>query len=237
MDFAQIEDRVRLELLRRIERGTLSVSLLARQTGLGQPHVSNFLRLRRQLSHRALDKILAAQRLDLADVMPARREGFESLLGAPSTEIARIPLVSQSAAMFEPHIRPGGVQRLIPFAGLTVGGFLARCGSARRQWERFVAVRISAEEAQPMEPEVRGRAIVLLDRHYTSLKFYREAERNLYGIRAGAGMVVRYVEFAANRLILRPRRLEFGLESIEVEGEETASSLVVGRVVVVVNEY
>src|SRR6202048_2371200 len=70
MNFTQMHERLRLELLRRIERGTLSVSLLARQTGFGQSHLSNFLRSRRQLSLEALDHVLAAQHLTAADLLP-----------------------------------------------------------------------------------------------------------------------------------------------------------------------
>ncbi len=50
MNFTQMHERLRVELLRRIERGTLSVSLLARQTGFGKSHLSNFLHSRRKLS-------------------------------------------------------------------------------------------------------------------------------------------------------------------------------------------
>jgi hypothetical protein len=60
MNFTQMHERLRLELLRRIERGTLRVSLLARQTGFGQPHLSNFLRKRRKLSLEAIDTILSS---------------------------------------------------------------------------------------------------------------------------------------------------------------------------------
>ena len=63
---------MRLELLRRIERGTLSVSLLARQTGLGQPHVSNFLHGRRGLSLATLDRIPGGAALTAEDLMPSR---------------------------------------------------------------------------------------------------------------------------------------------------------------------
>ena len=63
MNFRQMHERLRQELLRRIERGSVSVSLLARQTGLGQSHLSNFLHSRRQLSLDAMDRVLAAQRL------------------------------------------------------------------------------------------------------------------------------------------------------------------------------
>jgi hypothetical protein len=94
MNFTQLQERVRLELLRRIERGTLSVSLLARQTGLGQSHVSNFLRARRGLSLGTLDKVLHAQRLQVADLLPARREALGDLMSGQMGEEARIPLVS-----------------------------------------------------------------------------------------------------------------------------------------------
>jgi len=73
MNFTQLQERLRLELRRRIERGTLSVSLLARQTGLGQAHLSNFLNSRRGLSLGALDRILGSQRLTTADLLPNAR--------------------------------------------------------------------------------------------------------------------------------------------------------------------
>ena len=75
MNFTQMHERLRLELLRRIQRGTLSVSLLARQTGFGQPHLSNFLHSRRQLSLEAMDRILAAQHLTAADLLPGTLPG------------------------------------------------------------------------------------------------------------------------------------------------------------------
>ena len=71
MNFTQMHERLRLELLRRIQRGTLSVSLLARQTGFGQSHISNFLNSRRQLSLEAIDRLLAAQHLTAIDLLPA----------------------------------------------------------------------------------------------------------------------------------------------------------------------
>src|SRR6202142_1568474 len=73
MNFTQMHERLRLELLRRIQRGTVSVSLLGRQSGFGQSHLSNFLHGRRQLSLDALDRILAAQHLAVADLLPSNQ--------------------------------------------------------------------------------------------------------------------------------------------------------------------
>src|SRR3984885_1876351 len=95
MNFTQMHDQLRLVLLRRIQRGTLSVSLLARQTGFGQSHLSNFLRSRRQLSLEAMDRVLRAQHLTAADLLPA--------LDAPklqfTDEESVVPIVSQHAAL------------------------------------------------------------------------------------------------------------------------------------------
>ena len=67
MNFTQLVERIRLELQRRIERGTLSVSLLSRQTGLGQSHISNFLHGRRGVRLETLDRIMQAQGLSVED--------------------------------------------------------------------------------------------------------------------------------------------------------------------------
>ena len=74
MNFTQMHERLRQELLRRIQRGSLSVSLLARQSGFGQSHMSNFLHSKRQLSLEALDRILSIQHLTVPDLLPAVRQ-------------------------------------------------------------------------------------------------------------------------------------------------------------------
>src|ERR1700690_1978487 len=71
MNFTQLHEHLRLELLRRIQRGSLSVSLLARETGFGQSHLSNFLHKKRQLSLAAMDRILDAQHMAAGDLLPA----------------------------------------------------------------------------------------------------------------------------------------------------------------------
>src|ERR1700691_2937094 len=98
MNFLQMHERLRLELQRRIQRGTLSVSLLARQTGFRQSHLSNFLHCRRQLSLEGMDRVLAAQQLGAADLLPP------DALSAWQTgdETAYVPLVSHATAMHEP---------------------------------------------------------------------------------------------------------------------------------------
>jgi transcriptional regulator with XRE-family HTH domain len=234
MNFSQLQERVRLELLRRIERGTLSVSLLARQTKLGQGHISNFLHGRRQVSMQSLDKILAAQRLTVADLLPAQRG---MLLDSQNAEVAKIPLVSHAVAIFQPYLQPSSVILSLPFPASLVKGLEERCPHARMQWERFVAVQVAAEDARGMGPVLLPEGLVVLDRHYTSFRPYREGMATLYGARVASRLVVRYAQFEARRVVLRAHQAQMKAEVIEVSAGESENDLLVGRVVVVVNVW
>jgi transcriptional regulator with XRE-family HTH domain len=233
MNCTQMHERLRLELLRRIQRGTLSVSLLARQTGLGQAHVSNFLRSRRQLSLNAMDRILAAQHLSAADLLPAVREpGLDR-----STESdGAIPLVTHAAALFEPLIRPSAIHSFLYLPPGFLQSVRARATGRRRAWQRFVAVRIAGEDAQAMEPIVMPDAIVLIDRHYNSFFPYRPTRPNLYAVRHLSHLTLRYVEFLADRLVLRPYNNVPPLEWADPDPGETPSDLLTGRVALILNE-
>lgn len=233
MNFTQMHERLRLELLRRIQRGTLSVSLLSRQTGFGQSHLSNFLHSRRQLSFDAIDRILATQHLTASDLLPAARQESE-LPGQGETH--SVPLVSHATALFEPYVRSSAVLSMLHMpAGVFVSA-RARVSSSRRNWQRFVAVRIPAHEALAMDPLVLPDAIALLDRHYNSLMHYRPNRPNVYAVRSSSHLVLRYADFLANRLVLRPHSIAFPVELIEVGPGELPTDLIVGRVVLILNE-
>ena len=158
MNFTQMHEHLRLELLRRIQRGTLSVSLLARQTGFGQSHLSNFLHSRRQLSLEAMDRILAAQHLTAADLLPAsdQREICRPTRRAARSRSSPMPRRCLSRSSAPPRRRP--------CCTCPPGSQVAprhACLNPRRAWQRFVAVRIPAADALPMEPLVLPEAITL----------------------------------------------------------------------------
>jgi len=233
MNFNQMHERLRLELLRRIQRGTLSVSLLARQTGFGQAHLSNFLRSRRQLSLEAMDRILAAQRLTVGDLLPALPQGGFW----PEDESAgAVPVVSHATALFEPVIRPSAVQLMLHLPPGALHSVRARASNVRRAWQRFVAIRVSAADALPMEPLVLPEAIALIDRHYNSLLPYRPNRPNLYAIRHGSHLTLRYAEFQSNRLILRPHNIASPVELIAMDPEASPSDVLTGRIALILNE-
>lgn len=233
MNFSQMHEHLRMELLRRIQRGTLSVSLLARQTGFGQAHLSNFLHNRRQLSLEAMDRVLAAQQLTAADLLPAGR----SRTSAPTEDgHSSVPVVSHAVALFEPFIRATSVQATLYLPAGALQTLRARTSQQRRAWQRFVAVRIPASDAMAMDPVVLPDALALIDRHYNSLAAYRPSRPNLYAVRHGAHLRLRYVDFLSNRLVLRPHNIAFPVDLIEVNPDESPGDLLAGRIALLLNE-
>jgi transcriptional regulator with XRE-family HTH domain len=230
MNFGQMHERLRLELLHRIQRGTLTVSLLARKTGFGQSHMSNFLRKNRRLSIAALDRVLLALHMTLADLLPVQSGAF----GLEAEDA--VPLVSHATAVFEPEIRPSWVLRMISVPANMLCVTCPQTTPHRRSWQRFVAVSVSAVEALPMEPLIAADAIVVLDRHYTSLSPYRPNHVNVYAVRNGSHLVLRYLDFAASRLVLRPHNLAFSVDLVQLSEQETLADWIAGRIVLAINQ-
>lgn len=233
MNFTQLHEYLRLELLRRIQRGSLSVSLLARQTGFGQAHLSNFLRRQRQLSLAALDRVLASQKMTVQDLLPAKVRRAE---GVDSEERSLVPLVSHSVALFEPAIRSSAIQTMLHFPAGTLESLRPRTTPRRRLWQRFVAVRIPADDTRAMDPVVLPKSIVVLDRHYNSLDAYWPGRANIYAVRNDARLVLRYVDYASGRLVLRPHNRAFAIELIEIQDGDSPRDLLTGRVALILNE-
>ena len=233
MNFTQMHERLRLELLRRIQRGSLSVSLLARQTGFGQAHLSNFLHSRRQLSLEAHGSRSGFPAHDGRRSAP-RNPPFRGR--AAEMESNSVPIVSHAAALFEPYIRSSAVHSLLRLPVGVLQSLHTRASNHRRAWQRFVAVRIPSADALAMDPLVLPEAIVLIDRHYTSLAAYRPGKTNVYAVRHGSHLTLRYVDFLSNRVVLRPHNRAFPLDVIELEPAEAVGDLLAGRIALIVNE-
>jgi hypothetical protein len=233
MKFLELHERLRLETWRRIDQGILSSSLLARQTGLAQAHISNFLHRRRRLSLPALDRILLAQALSVEDLAPV---GLADLPALDRGSMDVVPIVSQFVAMTAPIVASRAVLDTVHLPAGWLSSFPPRRAMSRRNWERFVGVRVTAAQALPMDPVLRIGSIAVLDRHYNSLAAYRPPQPNLYGIRVGSQMLFRHVAFEASRLVLRPRALSYPIELIELASQESPADLLVGRVCLCISE-
>jgi hypothetical protein len=234
MTFTQMHERLRLEMLRRIQRGSLSVSLLARQTGFGQSHLSNFLHCRRQLSLHAMDRILSAQQLVASDLLPALQRIVPR--GHSGDQTGSVPVVSHHTALFEPSVRSSSVQSVLHLPEAVFRAARSRTTVSRRTWQRFVAIRISSTDAEPMDPILMPEALLVIDRHYNSLAQYRPQRPTLYAIRNGPRLALRFVDFLSSRLVLRPSNSNFAAELLEAGPGESPNDLITGRVITILNE-
>jgi len=87
-----------------------------------------------------------------------------------------------------------------------------------------------------MEPLVQPESVALIDRHYTSLITYKPDRANLYAVRHGSHLKLRYAEFLSNRLVLRPYNIAFPVELVEVDPGESPNDHLAGRVLLIQNE-
>jgi hypothetical protein len=233
MNISQMHDRLRTELLRRVQRGSLTVSLLSKLTGFGRSHISNFLHARSQLSIDALDRILAAQHMAAEDLIHL---GGNLLTANQDEPPASVPVVSHSTALYEPAIRPGAVQMMLHLPPGALHSLRASPVRSRRAWERFVAVRVDRRDAEPMHPLLYEDAIAVIDRHYNSLRPHREPTPNLYAIRENGQLILRYAEYMSTRLVLRPLSINARVNLIEIDPEASPGEYIAGRVAFIFNK-
>ena len=246
MKISQIEERLRIELRRRIERGQESVSRLSRKTGLGQSHISNFLRGKR-LSVVSFDRMLEGMELGVEKLVGSDRE-----VPGPDrvADFLRIPLVSQATAMWEAQPARAAIKRMISVPARDVLRLAFAGTPGRLTWRRFVAIELSASDAAGMEPVVYPGSVLVLDRRYNSLKSYEKPEKkeeaaagtkrkriNLYLAREGTKLVVRYAYFNAKRLVLKPYQGRYLTTFVEVDSRLAAMELLAGRVAYLWSEF
>jgi len=235
MNFQDLHELLRLELLRRIERGSLTGSRLANQVGFQQAHISNFLNRKRSLSLEGLDRVLASQNLTVDQLLPVDLAAAAPVQATEPIDI--IPVVSPSAAMDEARIAESAIIETVQVSASRLHDNRARSSSKRAHWQRFLAIRADTQQSAAMEPLLAPGAIAVLDRHYNSLAPYRAQQPTLYAVRCGAALLLRYVEFNEGRLILRPYSREFPVQLLAPSAHESPTDYVVGRVCMVFSEF
>lgn len=235
MNFQDLHELLRVELLQRKERGNLTGTGLARQTGFRQAHISNFLNGKRALSLEALDRVMAAQNLTVDQLMPLDLSASASEPQAMEP-IQIVPVVSASAAMDEAVVQPESVIEAIHVSASRLEDNRPRTSPKVAHWQRFVAIIADAQQAAAMEPVIATGATVVLDRHYNSLAQYRAHQKTMYAVRSGASLVLRYVEFDEGKLILRPLSPGFPIQLLGLGAHELPADYIIGRVCLVVSE-
>jgi len=237
MNFQDLHELLRLEVLRRIESGDLTGTRLAGQAGFQQGHISNFLNRKRALSLEGLDRVLAALGLTVEQILPV---DVAAAAATPADilleEIAMVPIVSPLVAAEDAQIAPAGVIETVPVAAARLSENRARPGRRSAGWQRFVALRLDAQQAAAMEPLLASGTIAVIDRHYNSLAPYRAHQPTLYAVRYGAGLLLRHVESEDDRLILRPAAMDCAVQLIALKPSEMPSDYIVGRVCMLIHD-
>lgn len=231
MKFRLLQENLRKILWERIEAHELTGLRLAQQTGFKQAHISNFLNRKRGLSLEGMDKVLAVQHLSVLDLLdPAEVNKRASILPPSGDEFENVLQVDSAVAATQPLIASMNVKEILKFKKTFLRKLRAETEADRANWERFVLIKADSREGMSMYPRLSPGAILLLDRHYNSLKPYRKGEFNLYAVLKDGTCTIKYVEVAGNRLVLRPHNQTHPIEVVTMEDGKTAADYLIGRV-------
>jgi Cro/C1-type HTH DNA-binding domain len=236
MNFSELHERVRTEVLRRIENGSLNATLLARQVDCSAAHISNFLNRRRRLSIDTLDKVLQAQFLTIADLHPEGRHSPGGRPPAPADSDS-VPLVEPLIAASSPRISSGAIIDVLKVQSRLLGNLRDRCSAERRKWDRFVAVKMWGEEAALMAPLLPANAIAFIDRHYNSSFAYVRGETTIYAVRIANRLRFRSVALLDRHLVLSTRNPDYAPELLPLVPGRTSADVIVGRVFRVIVDF
>ncbi|MHB8304143.1 MAG: helix-turn-helix domain-containing protein [Acidobacteriaceae bacterium] len=237
MRFDTLHENLRLEILRRIDRGLLSGSTLARATGFQQAHISNFLNQKRFLSLDGLDRVLEAQKMSVLDLLPADISPDTSQPSSSASMSQTVPVVTHSAAATTPRIQPAEILESVEVPDAVLHHAHPAPVPGRAAWQRFVAVRVDAQQSTSMDPLLRQHFIAVIDRHYNSLAQYRSQYPTIYAIHTADALHLCFLEFDANRLIVRPRNRHFPIHLIELAPNEKPADRIVGRICFLLSEF
>ncbi len=220
-----------LILWQRIQVGELTGLRLAQQTGFKQAHISNFLNRKRGLSIEGMDKVLQVQHLSVLDLLdPAEVNKRASILPPSGDDFENVILTDATTAATQPRIVSMHVKQILKFRKSFLQRLKPDAEGDRSSWQRFVMIKLDPHDAQAMSPRLTPGAMLLIDRHYNSLKPYRKGESNMYAVLKNEHCEIRYVEVAGNELILRPHNPTIPLETVTLNHTKSPSDYVVGRV-------
>jgi len=231
MKFKTLQENLRKLLWARIDQGKLTGLHLAAQTGFRQAHISNFLNRKRGLSTEGMDKVLTVQRLSVLDLLdPNEINKRASILPLDGDEFENVAVVDSVDAAAQSVIMRMRVKEIVKIKKRFLQKLRPELEGARKGWERFVAVQVDEGESLSMYPRLSSGAMVVIDRHYNSLKPYRKNDSNIYAVNKSGQFTVKYVELSGRQLVLRPHNQAFPVEIVRMDKGKRASDYLVGRV-------
>jgi len=219
---ADLHERIRQHVLAAINTGLFSQSALAKRVGVKQAHISNFLCGRRGLSIECMDTILNVLGIDVIHLIAMSENGSGQQKGSIPMEF--VPLIQIRAAV-RPSFSEEEILDKLGFLKALLRRLEPDQADGRAEWVRFIAVRADAKLAAPMYPRIANGSVLLVDRHYCSLNNYRKDEPNIYLIRKGETMMVRWIEVQGKQLCLRPESNSYSLDMVYLDRKNPLGKL------------
>jgi hypothetical protein len=228
--FKTLQNNLRKVLQSRIGEGELTGLKLAEQIGFKQAHISNFLNRKRGLSIEAMDKVLSTEKLSVFDLLDQEEINRRASTPRPQEgEFQEVFLVENDIAS-KPLILNINVTDVLKYKKSFLHKLRPEIEGDREKWERFIAVKVDGREGMSMYPRLLPGAIVLIDRHYNSLKSYRRNESNMYAFNHHGDCRLKYVEIAGKSLVLRPQNNAYPVEVLSLNPGKTIGDYVIGRI-------
>jgi len=224
MGFLSSDERLRKEIQRRIHAGEFQQTEFARQMGVAQSTLSNYLSGRKGLKNKNRDAAMRVLRL--AD---------EALLDPSSprripVERERIPVVAHRTAISAPFITAELVVSWSDIPSDPLSRLPVQSSDDRQQWTRFVAIKVTRAQAKRMVPIFTHGSILIIDRHYQSIKRTFKGRRAIYAISLGDFLSIGYPEIHGSEFIIRGRGLRTELQSFSLKRGQKPEDFVVGRI-------
>jgi hypothetical protein len=137
--------------------------------------------------------------------------------------------------MTEAVFQPSQILSNYPVPAQMLANLRTYCRPSRRSWQRFVAIRLRSAQIEGMEPLLMPGALVIVDRHYTSLHSYDPLRPSLYAVHSAQQLRICLLTYEGGLLILRPHQPTHPISTIEIRFQKVPSDFIVGRVVIAVN--
>ena len=230
MNASALQEALRQTLWERIRAKKLTGLALAKQTGFEQAYISNFLNRKRSLSLEGMDRVLKAQNLSAYDLLNQEEiNKRSSSIALSDGDFENVVLTDPGIVAVATSVRRDDVRDVLKFKKSFLRRLRPAVSSGREQWQRFVLIKVDAQEASSMYPRLLPGATVLIDRHYNLLQPYRRNEANIYAVRKNQGCTIKYVERDGDHLVLRPHNQLHPISLLPLEGSDPAV-MIVGRV-------
>lgn len=228
MNLQDLQDQLRAHIRARIGRGELSGVSLARAADFPQGHLSNFLNARRGLSLESMDRLLATLDIGVLDLVYAKDIQERFVLPGAAEGVEKIAVVSAENAALA-RFAPDQILETRSFNKSFLRRLKPRSAEDRRDWLRFVLIKLDLKGARQFSFGTSA-AVLLIDRHYSSLQPYRRLQPNIYAVSFDGRCLLGYVSVLDDYLVLRPRDPRQEVEMLRIERGRSYSEYIVGRV-------